>query len=62
MNKQQIAKMAELNQYSESPSKVGPAFLYKKKTPVFKICAKARVEQLPNDLHAKENILPILSI
>ena len=63
MNKQQIAKMAESNQYSESPStsKVGPAPLNKTKkkkmTPVSKICAKARVEQFPDDFYAEENML-----
>ena len=67
MNKQQIAKTAKSNQYSESPSKVGPDALRKKKkkkkkkknqkTSVSKICAKAKVEQLPDDFYEEENIL-----
>ncbi len=59
MNTLQIAKMAESNQYSESPltSKVGPALLKKKMNPVSKICAKSWVEQFPNNFYAEENIL-----
>ena len=53
--------MAESNQFRESPStsKVRPAPLKKQKktTPVSKICAKARVEQFPDDFYTKENIL-----
>ena len=56
MNKQQIAIIAESNQFSELPSKVGSAPL-KKMTSVSKICAKVRVEQFPDDFYAKGNIL-----
>ena len=50
MNKQQIAKMAESNQYSKSPltsksQKKKKKKKEKKMTPVSRICVKARVEQ-----------------
>ena len=66
MNKQQIAKKVESNENSESPFKVGPAPSKKKKkndkTPVYKICAQARIEQYLDDLcRRKYIILQILS-